>query len=54
MGQTQSESPASSSCFQRVFWIVVALLALFFLLRLLGVKPLEKTTEEEWIEHPHR
>jgi len=55
MDESPAERPAtSSSCVQRIFWIVVALLALFFLLRLFGVKPIEKAVEEELIHKPHR
>jgi len=56
MAKVETEKPMapSSSCVQRTFWIVVALLALMFLLRLFGVKPLDKTVEEELIQKPHQ
>ncbi len=52
--ETERSSAPYSSCVQRMFWIVVALLALMFLLRLFGVKPLDKKVEEELIHKPHQ
>ena len=38
----------------RIFWIVVILLALMFLLRLFGIKPVDKSVQEGIIHKPHR